>query len=164
MQCRQRCGVILWNTSTRGFLPDWLHGICSADKDAVSFCDAGSSCITDRQVKYAVISLHTDPWYLFRAKRIMCSYQLPCVVNEHQSPSVVTNHQAWQQNIRCGQYSSCVCVWCVVTDLPCNWMHNTVLHLWLSRSDCDSTWCHTLCTLCTAHRQFRGCTWWSFTT
>ena len=25
--------------STRGFLPDWLHSICSADKDAVLFCE-----------------------------------------------------------------------------------------------------------------------------
>ena len=31
--------VVVWNTSTRGFLPNWLHGICSADKDVVSFCE-----------------------------------------------------------------------------------------------------------------------------
>ena len=63
-----------WNTiRTRGFLPDGLYSVRSADKDAVSFCDAGSSCITDRQVKYAVISLQIDPRHLFRAKRTILS-------------------------------------------------------------------------------------------
>ena len=61
--------IVVRNTITRGFLPDGLYSVRSADKDAVSFCDAGGSCITDRQVKYAVISLQIDPRHLFRAKR-----------------------------------------------------------------------------------------------
>ena len=98
--------------STRGFLPDWLHSVCSADKDAVSFCEIlapEASYLIDftvyavqtkmrcRFVMQAVAASLTDRWSMLSSASTLipgtCSEQREsCAVTNYHELSMNTNH------------------------------------------------------------------------
>ena len=82
---------------TRGFLPDWLHSICSADKDAVSFCEilvpeapylidftvyAVQTKMRCRFVMQAVAASLTDRWSMLSS----ASTLIPGTCSEQREP------------------------------------------------------------------------------